>query len=396
MSIRGSTHQRTTGDPVSFGDIPPEVVRKAFVFLPSSDLASLRLVCRGLNPTAQDVIFDRAYVDNDKAEVVICGLHLRRLVGFTSFPVKSLELDIRDGGYSCAVRIAVYASRTMSSLKLDFDSCDGVRYYALRDILKQCRGIRHLQLSGFDVGDDMAGQDEDTLRIIKKGLRRLNRLELIRCRGNVLSIINHADIPNLQSFSYESNEEEDAEDSQDSEDSEDSDEIILAVAAKYPTLTSIHMDAKFDSSDGLLKVMGRCPDLKRMILLKKGGDLVLSYSDILSLRRLNSLDIDCDVGGYNISALAECKKLKSLRFVDWDLSEVLPVIGGNLVSLEIGMAGKDELGLIIKYCVGLQYLEFGGGVAAGDDDAIKNGLVKLSNPKVNGASIRLGTDWKGY
>jgi hypothetical protein len=36
-------------------------------------------------------------------------------------------------------------------------------------------------------------------------------------------------------------------------------------------------------------------------------------------------------------------------------------------------------------------------VAAGDDsvDAIKNGLVKLAKLKVNGASVRLGTDWMG-
>jgi hypothetical protein len=154
--------------------------------------------------------------------VFICGLQLRRLAGFTSFPIKSLELDIRAEGYSCAVRIAIYASRTMSSLKLDFDSCDGVRYYALRDILKQCRRIRHLQLSSFNAGNNMDHKPDDVLGIIKKGLRRLNRLDLIRCRGNVVSFIEHADIPNLQYFSYESKKVEDAEDSE---------EIIMEVAA---------------------------------------------------------------------------------------------------------------------------------------------------------------------
>jgi hypothetical protein len=161
MSVRPTSHHRFPGVPFTFSDISPEVVRKAFIFLPSSDLAPLRLVCRGLNPTAQDVMISRARVDNKRAEGFICGLHLRRLVGFTSFPVKSLELDILDGGYSCAVRIAVYASRTMSSLKLDFDSCDGVRYYALSNIFEHCRRIRHLRLTSFNAVDDMAHQPDD-------------------------------------------------------------------------------------------------------------------------------------------------------------------------------------------------------------------------------------------
>jgi hypothetical protein len=122
-------------------------------------------------------------------------------------------------------------------------------YYVLQYILKQCCGIRHLQLTGFDVGDDIAGQDEDTLRIIIDGLSRLTRLEIIRCYGNVLSFINLIGIPNLQYFRYESNEEEDAEDSE---------VIIMAVANKYPTITDIRLEAEFDLSDGLLKVMRRC------------------------------------------------------------------------------------------------------------------------------------------
>jgi hypothetical protein len=110
------------------------------------------------------------------------------------------------------------------------------------------------------VGDDAAGQDDDLLRYIKDRLSRLNRLDLIRCRGNILSLINHIDIANLHSLSYESNDNEDANASE---------EIILAIAAKYPTLTSIWLEAEFDSSGGLLKVMGRCLDLEKLILLKK-------------------------------------------------------------------------------------------------------------------------------
>jgi hypothetical protein len=92
MSVRGSTHVRSDEDPVSFSDIPPEGVRKAFVHLSTSELASVRLVCRGWNPTGQDVMMSRARAIYGRQEMFICGLHLRRLVGFKSFSVKSLEL----------------------------------------------------------------------------------------------------------------------------------------------------------------------------------------------------------------------------------------------------------------------------------------------------------------
>jgi hypothetical protein len=145
--------------------------------------------------------------------------------------------------------------------------------------------------------------------------------------------------------------------------------------------------------------MGRCPDLKKLIYRNKGGALLLSHSDILSLRRLKSLDIDCEVEDDAVSSLASYKSLKRLRVVDWDLIEVLPAIGGNLISLEIGVASNAELELIFEYCSNMQCLEIGEidvDVEEESVDAIKNGLVKLAKLKVNGVSIRLGTDWKGY
>jgi hypothetical protein len=119
-------------------------------------------------------------------------------------------------------------------------------------------------LTGFDVGGDVSGQGEDTLRIIKDGLSRLNRFEVIRCRGNILSLVGLADISYLQSFYYESSVET----------AQESEGIIVAVAMKFPTLTSIRLEAKFDSSASLLKVMAGCPDLEKLILRKKEGDLV--------------------------------------------------------------------------------------------------------------------------
>jgi hypothetical protein len=386
MSVRGSCYHRFNGDPPSFGDIPPEVVRKTFVHLSPSDLAAVRLVCRGWNPTGQDVMMSRSRVGDKRGGKFICGLHLRRLVGFKTFAVKSLDLDVRDSGYICAVNIAVNAALTLTSLKLDFHSADVVCYYVLQNILKYCRGTRHLQLNGFDVGDDAAGQDEEILRNIKDGFGRLNRLDLIRCRGNILSLVHLTDIPNLSSFYYDSS----------GETAQDSEGIIVAVATKYPTLVSIRLEAEFDSSASLLKVMAGCPDLETLFFHKNGGALVLSRSDILSLRRLKSLDIDCEVEDDAVSALASCKSLKNLRVVYYDLSEVLQVIGGNLASLEIGVASEQVLVAILKSCVNLQYLKIGGFLAGKVSvGAIKKGLVRLAKLKVNGASVRLGTDWVG-
>jgi hypothetical protein len=89
--------------------------------------------------------------------------------------------------------------------------------------------------------------------------------------------------------------------------------------------------------------------------------------------------------------LAKCTSLKSLRFVNFDLSVVLPLIGENLVSLEIGYTDTEDLELIDKYCLNLKYLEISGCVAQEEIiDLFKKGLVKLAKLNVNGESIRLG------
>jgi hypothetical protein len=55
----------------------------------------------------------------------------------------------------------------------------------------------------------------------------------------------------------------------------------------------------------------------------------------------------------------------SLRGFYWDLNEFLPVIGRNLVRLEIEVTCAEEFELIIQYCLNLQQLDIGGVVAGG-------------------------------
>jgi hypothetical protein len=131
--------------------------------------------------------------------------------------------------------------------------------------------------------------------------------------------------------------------------------------------------------------MESCPDLERLILCNRGGDLMLSRSDIISLRRLKHIEIDCAVRDEAESALSKCLSLKSLCVGDLDLSDVLPSIGENLFSLKLGNVNKEELGSIGRCCLNLQYLEIGGGDVDEESNAIKN-LAKL---KVNGESLHL-------
>jgi hypothetical protein len=238
MSVRPSIHQRSSGDPVVFGDIPSDIVRKALVLLTPSDLISARLVCRGWNPTAQDVMTSRLRVGAERKEKIVCGLHLRRLVGFDNFTIKTLELTVIGSALACVLDIIYHASPTLSSLKVEFNSLSSICYYALRVISIYCSALRRLHLTGFDFGPSTADQDDHILKVVEIGFRRLTRLDLIRCRGNIVSFIDLANIPELQAINYTSRNESPQE----------SEEVISAVAEKYPTLISMCLDAEFHSS----------------------------------------------------------------------------------------------------------------------------------------------------
>jgi hypothetical protein len=57
--------------------------------------------------------------------------------------------------------------------------------------------------------------------------------------------------------------------------------------------------------------------------------------------------------------------------------------------------------VIVEHCPNLQYLdldgvEFDAKVKEGLLGSLKSGLMRLAKLKVNGESVRLGTDWEGY
>jgi hypothetical protein len=92
-------------------------------------------------------------------------------------------------------------------------------------------------------------QPYDIMEDVRDGLSRLTRLDLIRCRGNVLSLVEfivyQIEIINLQAFSYESCDET----------ARNSEKIIMEIVIKYPTLASIRLEAEFNSSASLLEVI---------------------------------------------------------------------------------------------------------------------------------------------
>jgi hypothetical protein len=206
--------------------------------------------------------------------------------------------------------------------------------------------------------------------------------------------VENTSIPNLKILYYES-EREAAEE----------EEIISAIASSYRTLISAKLFVEFASSVSIFKIADCCRDLETICFGDTGGGVELMRSDMLavaSLPRLKCLDISaCYVADDASSALVRCRGLKELRIDDLVDPSILATIGSNLVTLDLWSPSKEVVDGIIEHCPNLQYLELEvGGIEKELKevlvDSIKYGLKKLAKFKVNGESIRLGTDWEGY
>jgi Leucine-rich repeat (LRR) protein len=180
-------------------------------------------------------------------------------------------------------------------------------------------------------------------------------------------------------------------------------DIVQAVAINYHTIKRLHLDDYYDSSTTLLKFVECCRDIEELSFTDNRDILYLKRSDIeaiASLPRLKSLNIDCWIENDDaVSALSRCKGLKHLALVDgvFDLSHILPVIGKNLVSLDYtsSTAFLETVDAIVENCPNLQMLDLEN-EELDAVDLLKGGLKKLAKLNVNGGSVRLGTDWKGY
>jgi hypothetical protein len=252
----------------------------------------------------------------------------------------------------------------------------------LRAVLDLCDGIQNLCLTYFDFGDDPTAISQT----VKDGFGRLNQLDLINCRGDIRMFVENTPIPNLGFIRYASRRE-----------AVEEEEIIAAIATNYRTLVNVKLIVMFESTASLLKIVQCCRDLERLEFGDK-GNLKLKRSDILavaSLPRLKSLGIRCRLEDNSLSALVRCKGLKELRVNPLVDRAIIAAIGRNLIRLELRRPNKEVVDGIFDHCPNHQYLELDG-VNKGLVGTIKNGLTKLAKLKMNGKSVRLGTDWEGY
>jgi hypothetical protein len=382
--------------PATIGDIPKEVMRKAFIYLlpGQADLVAPSEACRAWRPIVQEIMYScQAFGDRWRKdfERFLCGFYLQSLVfGVGSVSINRLKLDTRSMTRENTLILAQIVAPSISSLTLSGDRLPSMDCYAVMEVFfLHCRQIRSLKLIKFDFGDDPASISS----AIKEGFGCLKKLDLIDCKGDVRMFVEKTPIHKLQNLQFESGREEDSD-------------IVMSMAEKYRTITSIEVFAAIASFSPLLKVVECCRDLVSFTIC--GDDLVLEPSDIkalASLPRLKFLDvINCGMEDEAVSALSQCRKLKHLGIECSDgLDDILRVIGMDLISLDIQSAAAEAWLGIVENCPNLEYIQLYGeelkdAVMIGSlNDGLKKRMKKrLASMKVNCVPVRLGTEWKGY
>jgi hypothetical protein len=178
--------------PSAIGDIPQEVLRKAFIYLlPGwAVLVSLSEACRAWRPVAQDLMYSRQRFGEERTDFkrFACGVHLQSLVsGEGNVSINRLELDLQFVTRENTILLAQIAAPALSSLILECYDVNGDRlpstdcYEILKVFFLHCRRIRSLILEEFDFGDDPAAISPS----IKEGFGRLKKLFLRHCKGDV-------------------------------------------------------------------------------------------------------------------------------------------------------------------------------------------------------------------
>jgi hypothetical protein len=396
-------HRGSIYEPATIHDIPQEVLEDSLILLLPSieDLVAASLACRAWKPVAQKLIHSRVtinYGDHRRVEDMVCGYILNSLVfGSSSFQISTLSLQLDYIGKEYIPKIAQIVASTLSSLNLDFNGDEdfSVCYKTLEIFFLQCQWIRNLRLEKFEFGD----QSSSASSTIKEGFSRLNLLDLINCYGNSRLFIESTPIANLKSFRYES---------YDTSSDEDIECIDAAVTNYGRTLINLNLSGCSVSSGNLVKIAECCRELEKLTPSGAEDNDVLSLYDIkiiASLPILKYLELRyCGVSVEAVAALSRCKSINhlSIRWRD-GMSDVLRVIGRNLVSLFLcDEMNVEEIDGVVEFCPNLQYLEVskGGMILAARveevKDTLKDGLKRLAKLKVNGACVRLGTDWKGY
>jgi hypothetical protein len=379
--------------PATINDLPFEVLCEAFLYLIPEDLVDPSRVNRSWRPAAQDV--QRAQLKiayGEKLDArLLCGIQLTRIVFGYAFSIKHLELYLRLIDPEHILILSRLLSPTLRTLEITFDENEesSIHYSILDQFFSHCKGIRNLKLNYFDVGDD----PYSITQTIKDGFYRLSQLSLLRCKGDLRMFVVYVPIPNLRSFVnvyWNGNSD-----------------ILSTVATNYSSIKRLSLRDIYTSSATLLKFVECCRDIKELSFSNYGG-VELQLSDIeaiASLPLLKSLNIQCRIAEDAVSALSRCRGLRYLNLVrgSFDLTSILPNIGRSLVSLDYisSTSIMGTVNVIVEHCPNLQILDFGwiereDANTAVAVDSLKRGLKQLARLKMNGKSIRLGTDCEGY
>jgi hypothetical protein len=110
-----------------------------------------------------------------KIERIICGLHLRTIVGLERCTIKYLVLDAESAGKEYIDLLARYVSPTLISLDLACGGLESVECYEVLEIFfDRCDGIRNLRLEYFDFGND----PDSVSQTVREGFGRLSQLDV--------------------------------------------------------------------------------------------------------------------------------------------------------------------------------------------------------------------------
>jgi hypothetical protein len=310
--------------------------------------------------------------------------------------IKRLDLNMRSIEFDYILLLSSVVAPSLTTLSLNFvgvkEEYSYYDYAILESFMTDCLEIVHLRLCDFEFDDDPVDQT------IIDGIKRLKQLELFNCDDEEEYFIEAVKPRNLESFSYRSMRRTDESNAHG---------LIATITSNCLLLTSITIKAPFESSFILLTITGDCPNLEKIYFADPGGpklgsDVIEAFASLPYLTFL-------DVGKVDVEALAilsKCTRLKHLH-IDGntiDLHAFIPTIGKNLVSLrlkELRVLKIEKIHRIIENCphLGSLSLEFKlryDLVREGVVERAKKGLKRLSKFEVNGAAVRLGTDWRGY
>jgi hypothetical protein len=391
-------HRLSIYEPATIHDFPFEVLENCLKYLIPSDLVAPSLACSAWHPAATGLMYYHVKLCDKDQEWLgrfVCGLHLRNVVfGAGSCKIKRLDVDFNLIESKYFPLIAQLVSPLLSTLKLDFGHTDeGERDYEILDIfLSQCLRLRNLSLVRFYFCDDLSA----ITTTIKDGFARLRQFDLIGCEGDVSMFVDQIPISNLQFLIYRSNLEPG--------------QNIYNLAMEYRSLTIVMLQANFESSSSLLKIVECCRSLKEITLNQvRGNPLELIKSDfesIASLPYLKLIQIDgCVMSEVAVAPLTRCKGLTRL-YLDMDfalLRAILSVIGIRIAGMDLRRMSAEAVDGILKYCPNLESLYFVEpnpdiDIQASLEQKLNIGLKRLNFlevKEVNQVRVRLGTDWMG-